>query len=103
MKVSVYVVDRSSLKKKQKVQDYGNTHIALSRCAVLLSDLDGTVIYMNDVKWAEYGVKQNCILVYDDKFDWGFIITNSALAEKKMGPFRLPPKQNPSEEDDSEN
>lgn len=89
MKVSVYVVDRNTMKKKQKVQSYGDTRIALSRCAVLLSELNGSMVYMENTKWSEFGVKSECVLVYDEMFDWGFIVTNSGLAEKKMGPFLL--------------
>jgi hypothetical protein len=89
MKVTVYAIDLNTMKKKRLVQSYGNTHIALSRCAVLISDLDGSMVYMENIQWSEFGVKSECILVYDKAFDWGFVITNSGLAEKKMGPFLL--------------
>lgn len=99
MKVTVYIVDRHTLKKTKKVQSYGNTHIALSRCAVLLADLDGTMVYMKNIKWSEYGVKSECILLYDEAFDFGFVITNSGLEKKKMGPFPLKKKPTPNDED----
>ena len=97
MKVTVYVVDRNSMKKKRLVQSYGNTHIALNRCAVLISDLNGSSVYLENTKWSEYGVSGDCVLVYDEYFDWGFIITNSSLAEKRMGPFLL--KKDPNAKD----
>jgi hypothetical protein len=101
MKVTVYVVDRNTMKKKTTVQSYGDTHIALSRCAVLLSDLEGSMVYMENIKWGEFGVKGECILVYDKAFDWGFVITNSGLQTNKMGPFLL--KKDPKDKDkDSE-
>lgn len=97
MKVTVYVVDRNTMKKKTLVQSYGDTHIALSRCAVLLSDLDGSMVFMENIKWSEFGVKGECILVYDKAFDWGFVITNSGLQKNKMGPFQL--KKDPKDKD----
>lgn len=101
MKVTVYHVDRNTLKKQQRVQSYGNTKIALTRCALLISDLGGEFVYMENVKWGEYGIKTECILMYDEQFEWGFLITNSGV-EKKMGPFRLPSKQDPPQESDNE-
>ena len=97
MKVTVYVVDRNTMKKKRVLQSYGDTHIALSRCAVLISDLKGSVVYMENIQWSEYGVKGECILIYDEMFDWGFVVTNSGLANKKMGPFLL--KKDPKDDE----
>tara|TARA_B100000963_G_C22111898_1_gene445271 strand:- start:139 stop:447 length:309 start_codon:yes stop_codon:yes gene_type:complete len=102
MKVTVYIVDRFTLKKTRKVQSYGDTHIALSRCATLLSELDGSMIYMENIKWSEYGVKTECILLYDEAFSFGFIITNSGLQKNKMGPFPLKKKGPIEKDEDSE-
>ena len=94
----MYVVDRHSLLKQSKVQDYGNTRVALSRSGVLMADLGGAEIYLENIKWKDRGITTNCVLVYDPQFQWGFVLTNSELAEKKIGPIPLR-KQAQLEED----
>lgn len=98
MKVSLYVVNRLTLAKSHKVQDYGNTKIALSRVGKLLVEFEADQLYLERVKWKEMGIKTNSILAYCPKFEWGFLLTNSEMEKEKIGPLPLPRKVQSKEE-----
>lgn len=102
MRVSLYVVNRFTLVKSHKVQDYGNTKIALSRVGKLLVEFEGEELYLERVVWKERGIKTNSILAYCPNFEWGFLITNSEMEKEKIGPLSLPRKVQ-SKDENNEN
>ena len=92
MKVSLYVVNRKTLAKSHKVQDYGNTKIALARAGKLLVEFEADQLYLERVMWKEMGIKTKSILIYCPSFDWAFLATNSEMEKEKIGPLPLPRK-----------
>lgn len=89
MYVSVYIVDLETLSYNSKVQDYGNTKIALRKATHLLSSLGGDLMFLENIRWSRFGIYQDSILAYDPTFKWGLVLTNSKARENKMGPFDI--------------